>query len=136
MTETATNDIEEQLSHYKSEYAATKARIMDIGFICKGSINKRWIQCGTKSCACRGDPAKRHGPYYQLSWKEKRKTRSHFLSSENVDLYKKWIENRRTFMSLIDQLEAISRKYGDCIREAKAIGRKGRKSSKTRKRTT
>jgi len=111
-------DAEKELDGYRKEYEGIKERIGDIGFICKGSITERRIPCGTPGCACHKDPEKRHGPYYQLSWKEKGKTLSHFLSSENVELYRQWIQNRRKLMDLIGEMEAVSRKAGDCIRSA------------------
>ena len=111
-------NFEKELDSYRNQYQKIKERIGEIGFICKGSISKRCIPCGNPNCACHEDPKKRHGPYYQLVWKEKGKTLSHYLSAENVGLYQQWIQNRRTLMGIIDELEAVSRKVGECIRAA------------------
>jgi hypothetical protein len=116
MRKRARKEVETELRRYRQEYEEIKARILTIGFICKGSITERWIPCGTPSCACHKDTKKRHGPYFQLSWKEKGKTLSHFLSGEKVDLYREWIQNRRTLMEMVDEMEDISRKAGDCLR--------------------
>src|SRR5438477_8576554 len=63
----------ERLRHYRSEYARLKARLRAVGFICEGSLVERWMQCGKPNCACASDRARQHGPYFQLSWKEKSK---------------------------------------------------------------
>jgi len=123
-------DVEKKLRRYRKEYERIKERIVKIGFICKGSISERWIPCGNPKCACHKDIKKRHGPYYQLSWKEKGKTLSHFIPPQNVDLYQQWIKNRRVLLNLINELEANSRKAGEFIRSAG-----NRKSISTRKPT-
>src|SRR2546422_3390316 len=64
----------ERLRHYRREYVRLKTRLREIGFICEGTLVERWMQCGKPNCACATDRASRHGPYYQLSWKEKGKT--------------------------------------------------------------
>ena len=58
------------------------------------------------SCRC-ADPSQRHGPYYQLSWKEAGKTVSRLLSAEEAALYKEWIDNRRHLESVLQE-SAIS----------------------------
>jgi hypothetical protein len=140
MRKRSRKDVGKELHSYRKEYEKIRARILKIGFICKGSISERRIACGTPTCACHKDPQKRHGPYYQLSWKEKGKTLSHFLPPECVALYQEWIQNRQTIMDLIDQLEAVSRRAGERIRaaenrksSARRKPKKGKKATKKRK---
>jgi hypothetical protein len=80
----------ERLRHYRSEYVRLKARLREIGFICEGTLVERWMQCGKPNCACASDRASQHGPYYQLSWKEKGKTVSRRLPAEHAALYRQW----------------------------------------------
>jgi hypothetical protein len=122
--------LEKELRTHKKEYEQIKAEIQKISFICKGTINERCIPCGNPGCACHKDPKKRHGPYYQLSWKEDGKTMSHYIPPENVDLYTQWIENRHVLMNLIDKMEAVSRKVGELIR---AKGKQKRQTQKLQK---
>ena len=109
-------EVQEQLGEYREEYERIKARIQKVGFISKGSIIKRRLTCGNPTCQCHSDPEKLHGPYYQISWKEKGKTVSYFLSPEMVHSYRQWIDNHRKLMTIINEMLAISRKAGDCIR--------------------
>lgn len=137
MAKPVKKDIEKGLRAYHKQYERTKARIQRMGFICRGSITERWQTCGTPNCGCHKDPKKRHGPYYQLSWKEKGKTVSHYLSPEQVHTYREWMDNRRMLMDLIDQMESISRKAGDCIRSIdNPKNTPSEKAKKTGKKTT
>jgi hypothetical protein len=75
---------QERLRHYRSEYVRLQARLREIGFICAGTLVERWMQCGKPNCACASDRASQHGPYFQLSWKEKGKTVSRRLPAEHA----------------------------------------------------
>ena len=100
----------ERLRHYRREYARLKARLRAIGFLCEGTLMERWMQCGKPNCACASDRARLHGPYFQLSWKEKGKTVSRRLSAEHAVLYRQWIANRQRLQSIIQQLHGVSQK--------------------------
>lgn len=102
-------ELDQQLRTCRQKYARIKARIRDVGFICDGSLVERWITCGKPNCRCSADPTQRHGPYYQLSWKEQGKTVSRRLPPEHARLYQEWITNRRRLESLIDQMSGVSR---------------------------
>ena len=100
----------ERLRHYRSEYARLKARLREIGFICEGTLVERWMQCGKPNCACASNRASLHGPYFQLSWKEKSKTVSRRLSAEHAALYRRWIANRQRLQSIIQRMHGVSQK--------------------------
>lgn len=107
--------LQKRLQARRKEYVRVKARIRQVEFICEGSLVKRWTQCGKPNCRCRSDPKKRHGPYYQLSWKQKGKTVVRRLTPEHARLYRQWIENRRFLQSIIDEMQAISRQARLCM---------------------
>ena len=46
--------------------------------------------CSSKGCHCRTDPARRHGPYWQL------------------ELYQGWIAERHRAEAILDELEELS----------------------------
>src|SRR6266480_4160736 len=100
----------ERLRHYRREYVRLKTRLREIGFICEGTLVERWMQCGKPNCACATDRASQHGPYYQLSWKEKGKTVSRRLPAEHATLYRQWIANRQRLQSIIQQMHGVSQK--------------------------
>jgi hypothetical protein len=89
-------------------YAGSKKRLAAVGFICEGTLVVRRMCCGKSTCACRTDVSKRHGPYYQLSWKEGGKTVSRCLDPDAARLYQGWQDNRRRLDSILQDLRVIS----------------------------
>lgn len=102
-----------QIEKLMKRYELKKAGIQAIGPISKGSITERWFTCGNKNCGCRKEPREKHGPYYQLSWKEKKKTISRYVSRENISTYQKWLNNRQELMRVIEEMLDISRQIMD-----------------------
>ena len=96
-----------------------KERLYRLGPFLPGSISKQYNVCGNPSCKCK-DPRnpRRHGPYYQLSWKEAGKTVSRRLSPEHARLYQQWVANRRDLESLLQQMRAVSRQAGRYLLDA------------------
>ena len=118
------NDLQRKLRSYAKQYREVKERIHEVGFIGSGSLVERQITCGNPKCPCSRDPEKLHGPYHQLSWKEKGKSVSRFLSSEEATLYREWINNRRKLTVIIDKMYDISQEVRVCLLPAKAAGKK------------
>ena len=77
-------------------------------FICTGSLVERWTTCGKPNCSCSTDPEQRHGPYYQLTWKEAGLTRTRRLSAHHARLYKQWISNRQRLEAVLAQMHRVS----------------------------
>ena len=102
--------LHKNLEKSRKEYERVKTRIRTIGFICEGSLVERWTVCGKPNCPCRTDLNLRHGPYYQISWKEKGKTVSYRLSPEEAKLYQQWIENRQELNTILHKMKVVSRK--------------------------
>jgi hypothetical protein len=100
--------LEAQLRQLNREYDALKARIQKIGFICTGSLVERWTTCGKPTCRCSANPEQRHGPYYQLTWKEAGITRTRRLSAQHAKLYQKWIANRQRLDALVSEMHRVS----------------------------
>jgi hypothetical protein len=100
----------------RSDYQALKTRLAQVGFICEGSLVERYMPCGKTNCRCI-DPKRRHGPYWQLSWKEAGKTVSRRLSADEARLYREWIDNRRLLESVIEEMTVLSRRAGEHLLE-------------------
>lgn len=118
------NDLQRKLRPYVKQYREVKQRIQEVGFICAGSLVERRVTCGNPTCPCSRDPEKLHGPYYQLSWKEKGKSVSRFLSSEEATLYREWINNRHKLIEIIDKMYAVSQEVIAGMLPAKVAGKK------------
>ncbi len=118
------NELQRKLRSYAKQYKEVKNQIHEVGFICPGSLVERRMTCGNPKCPCSRDPQKRHGPYYQLSWKEKGKSVSRFLSSEEATLYREWVDNRRKLTAIIEEMHDISQQVRDYVLPAKAAGKR------------
>src|SRR5213596_3140032 len=55
-------------------FESLKREIVQLNYFCKGTVLKRMMKCGHKQCACHHDPAKRHGPYLECTYKIQNKT--------------------------------------------------------------
>lgn len=84
----------------------------EIGFTCEGSLLQRYTTCNNPNCRC-ADPARRHGPYWQLSWKEDGRTVSRLLSAEEAQLYQEWIANRNRLDAVLAEMRDLSRRAGE-----------------------
>jgi hypothetical protein len=91
-----------------TRYRALAAELADIGFVARGSVVAATTTCSSKGCRCQTDPARRHGPYWQLSRSSGGTTRTRRLSAAEAQLYQAWIANRQRAEAVLDELEALS----------------------------
>jgi hypothetical protein len=40
------------LEQYRQQYEQLKAELVDIGFVCQGSVLERYTSCGNPNCRC------------------------------------------------------------------------------------
>jgi hypothetical protein len=105
---------EGRLDALRADYEAAKARIGEVGFICEGSLVCRHTSCSNPNCRC-ADLSRRHGPYWQLSWKEGGRTISRLLSAEQAQLYREWVDNRRRLEGALEEMRDLSRQAGEYL---------------------
>ena len=106
--------LQRRLERLRVDYEKAKARIAEIGFTCEGSLIERYTTCNNPNCRC-SDPDQRHGPYWQLSWKQGGKTVSKLLSAQDAGLYREWIDNRRRLEAELERMRDLSRQAGEQI---------------------
>ena len=78
-------------------------------YFCKGTVLARRMKCGQPGCACHADQAKRHGPYWEWTYKAKSKTVNVRLTPEAGPIYKAASQQYRELKSLLARLEKDSR---------------------------
>jgi hypothetical protein len=105
-------ELKRRLQRVSRDYEAVKARLAEVGFICEGSLAELYTSCGNPNCRCR-NPDQRHGPYWQLTWKEAGKTVTRRLSAQDATLYREWIANRRQLEAVLEQMRDLSRQAGE-----------------------
>jgi hypothetical protein len=105
-------ELKRRLQRVSRDYEAVKARLAEVGFVCEGSLAELYTSCGNPNCRCR-NPDQRHGPYWQLTWKEAGKTVTRRLSAQDATLYREWIANRRQLEAVLEQMRDLSRQAGE-----------------------
>jgi hypothetical protein len=90
-------------------FAELKQELQKLQFFCKGTVLARRMKCGQPSCACQGDPAKRHGPYWEWTYKVQAKTVNVRLSPAAGPLYQAATQQHRKLKALLRRLENFSR---------------------------
>ena len=68
-----------------------------------GSLSRQYNVCGNPTCRCKADPPRRHGPYYQVSFTWKGRSRSQFVRAEDVPRVRKQTKNYRRLRLLMEQ---------------------------------
>jgi hypothetical protein len=92
----------------QQRYVELKQKMQDVGFVCVGSLQTRYLSCGTASCHCHQDPARRHGPYHYWTRKVQGRTVAVLLKPDEVARYREWIENNRQLEALVREMRRIS----------------------------
>ena len=93
---------------YAQRFQALKREFQELDYFCKGTLLKRMMKCGKAQCACRQDPAKRHGPYFEWTYKAKGKTVNVKLTREVMPLFRAASHQYRKLRSLLNRLENLS----------------------------
>jgi hypothetical protein len=72
------------LERHTQRFNELKRGLDQLEYFCKGTVLKRTMKCGKAQCACASDPAKRHGPYFEITYKANGKTVNVKLSPLNA----------------------------------------------------
>lgn len=98
-----------------------KPELQRLELFCKGTVLARRMKCGQPSCPCHTDPQKRHGPYWEWTYKAAAKTVNVRLTPAAGPLYKAASQQYRKLKSLLNRLEKLScRALADSVPKTKA----------------
>lgn len=92
-----------------ARFAELRQELQKLEYFCKGTILERRMKCGQPACPCHSDPAKRHGPYWEWTYKAGAKTINVRLQPAAGPLYRAASQQYRRLKSLLKRLETISR---------------------------
>jgi len=81
-----------------------KRQLVQLGPMHPGSLSEQYNVCGKAGCRCKDpkDPQK-HGPYYQLSFTWRGKSRTRFVRAERLADVRQKVTNYRRFRKLTDE---------------------------------
>ena len=96
------------LAHHTHRFQELRRGLDQLECFCKGTVLKRMTKCGKAYCACASDPAKRHGPYFELTYKVAGKTVNVRLSPAAAPLYQAASRQFRKLKALLTRLEKLS----------------------------
>lgn len=86
--------------------AEIKRSLSALEHLSSGTLLKRMKVCGNPRCHCAGDPAARHGPYYEWSFLKGGKLRHRTLTHEQAQIMRLAIVNHRKAKKLLRAWEA------------------------------
>ncbi len=90
-------------------FAELRRELQTLEFFCKGTVLERRMKCGQPNCACHTDAAKRHGPYWEWTYKAGGKTVNTRLDPMMGPLYRAASLEHRKLKALLRRLETSSR---------------------------
>lgn len=93
---------------YVQRFQALKREFLGLEYFCKGTLLKRRMKCGKLQCACRQDPAKRHGPYFEWTYKANGKTVNVKLTGDVMPVFRAAAHQYRKLRALLNRLESLS----------------------------
>ena len=92
----------EQLHALEAKIDEIKNELIALGDLRPGSLSKQYNICGNPNCRCKRDSTYRHGPYCQLSYTRKGKSRTEYIKKTNIDIVKDQIKNYTKLHKLIN----------------------------------
>src|SRR6266540_6614355 len=95
------------LQRHAQRFRELRRGLEQIEYFCKGTVLKRMMKCCKAQCACASDAAKRHGPYFELTYKANGKTVNVKLSPEAAPLYQAASRQYRKLKTLLGRLEKL-----------------------------
>ena len=108
-----------------------KQQITILGDLRPGNLTKQYNVCGKPDCRCKATPPRKHGPYYQLSFTWKGKSKSQFVRRQDLAVVKKQLRNYRRLRQLLDRWLVLAMELSRGRLQQQP--NRGRPSTKTRR---
>ena len=83
--------------------------LRELDYFLKGTVLKRMMKCGHPQCGCHRDPAQRHGPYFEWTYKVNGKTVNVKLTPRAAPLYLAATKQNRKLKAVLAKMERFSR---------------------------
>jgi hypothetical protein len=86
-----------------------RRQLAQLEFFAKGTVLARMMKCGKPQCACHAEPSKRHGPYYEWTYKSNGRTVNVRLTSTSAPIYQAAAAQYKKLKLTLDRMEKLSR---------------------------
>ena len=90
-------------------FREAQQELQQLDYFLKGTVLKRMMKCGQAQCACHRDPSKRHGPYFEWTYKAQGKTVNVRLSPQAAPIYQAAAKQHRKLKAILARMERLSR---------------------------
>ncbi len=100
--------MEKSVRSLEREIEKTKKELLSLGDLRPGSLSQQYNVCGNPNCRCKADPPQKHGPYYQLSFTRKGRSKTKFVKKHHVATVKKQLKNYSRLRKLLDNWIELS----------------------------
>ena len=110
--------LRDQISRVKKDLAA-------LGEMRPGALGEQYNVCGNPNCRCKDkkNPQK-HGPYFQLSYTWKGRSKTEFVKPDDVIAVKEQLANYKLFKALTAKWVDLSLQLAKVIKAQKAADAK------------
>lgn len=100
--------MQKRIRALEAQIERIKEELVGLGDLRPGSLSEQYNVCGNPNCRCKDDPPKKHGPYYQLSFTRKGRSKTKFVKKPELPLVKQQLKNYRKLRSLVDRWLELS----------------------------
>jgi len=97
------------MDHTANRFRELKADLAQIEYFAKGTVLARMVKCGKPHCACHDNPKKRHGPYFEWTYKIQGKTVNVRLTPESAPVFQAAAKQYKNLKSILTRMEKLSR---------------------------
>jgi len=108
MSRSGVRRLEQSVERHSQRFRELRRDLEPLQHFCKGTVLRRMMKCGKAHCACASDPTKRHGPYFELTYKANGKTVNVKVSPEAAPLYRAASQQYRKLKILLNRLDKLS----------------------------
>lgn len=80
-----------------------KTQLAALGDLRPGTLSEQYNTCSTLGCRCKADPLQRHGPYHQLSYSRRGRSRTENVRPEHLTAVHAQLHNYQKLRDLLDE---------------------------------
>lgn len=80
-----------------------KTNLTRLGELRPGVLSEQYNVCGSPTCRCKANPPHKHGPYQQLSWSRKSKSRTRFIKESELGTVRAQVSNYQRLQELVGE---------------------------------
>ena len=89
-------------AHLEAKIDTLKQELLTLGDLRPGTLSEQYNVCGKAGCACKADPPRKHGPYYQVSFTWQGRSHTQFVRRENLAATRQQLRTYERLRALVD----------------------------------